>query len=134
MRNIDDGAEPVEGEAMSGSSLVQRAAFLRQVEMFAGLDRVTLAKVAAYLEPVMVEDGAELGRQGEEGDALYVISRGVFGVYVLMPGQSAEARLATGTIGDAVGEMALLTGAPRSATIRAEGAGEVLRLDRSRFV
>src|SRR5262249_51102774 len=121
MRRTDGGAVPARGNAMSGTSLVERAAFLCQVEMFAGLDRITLAKVAAHLDPVTVADGAELCRQGEEGDALYVISRGAFGIYAVAPGQTAEARLATGRIGDAVGEMALLTGEPRSATIRAEG-------------
>jgi CRP-like cAMP-binding protein len=113
---------------------VERAAFLRQVEMFAGLDRITLAKLAAHLEPVTVADGVELCRQGEEGDALYVISRGTFGVYAVASGPIAQARLATRNSGEVVGEMALLTGEPRSATLRAEGDGEVLRLDRGRFV
>src|SRR5215471_13587255 len=86
MRNIDRGSTPAESDATRGSSLDERATFLRQVEMFAGLDRITLAKLAAHLEPVPVADGAELCRQGEEGDALYIISRGAFGVYAAAPG------------------------------------------------
>lgn len=44
---------------------LEHAALLARVELFTGLDRVTLAKLAAYLEPVAVGDGATLFSQGD---------------------------------------------------------------------
>ena len=46
----------------------------------------------------------------------------------------AATRLATLRAGDFFGEMAFLTNEPRTATVRAEGAGEVLRLESGRFL
>ena len=112
-----------------GISLVEaHGDLLRGSALFAGLDGVALAKLAARLEVVQLDDGENVVRHGEPGDALYVISRGQFGVYA-----SDQKRLRTCGRGELIGEMALLTGEPRSATVRAEGEAEVLRLDRARF-
>jgi CRP-like cAMP-binding protein len=111
----------------------EHAELLSGVELFRGVDRVTLAKLAAHLEPLAVAHGEVLIRQGDPGDGLFLISRGTFGVFAdgLAEG---EVRLGTCGRGDAIGEMALLSGEARSATIRAEQDGEVLRLDQARFL
>src|SRR5258708_7633704 len=99
-----------------GISLVEaHGDLLRGSALFAGLDGVALAKLAARLEVVQLDDGENVVRHGEPGDALYVISRGQFGVYA-----SDRKRLLTCGRGELIGEMALLTGEPRSATVRAE--------------
>jgi DASS family divalent anion:Na+ symporter len=117
-----------------GCGLVQQhGELLRRNLLFAGLDGVTLAKLAARLEVVRLDDGDHVMRLGEVGDAMYVISRGHFGVFAPGPAGGGEERLRTCSQGDVVGEMALLTGQPRSASVRAEGEGEVLRLDRQHF-
>jgi CRP-like cAMP-binding protein len=103
------------------------------VPLFAGLDRVARAKVASYLEALALDEGAVLCREGEPGDALYLVSRGSLGVFRQRP-DGDEARLSTLATGDVAGEMALLTEEPRSATIRAEAESEVLRLGRGRFL
>jgi CRP-like cAMP-binding protein len=112
----------------------EQAEQLGSIGVFAGLDRVALAKLAAHLEPVRVPDGATLVRQGDPADCLYLICRGRFGVFGATPGGDERVRLGTLTRGDPVGEMGLLTGEARSATVRAEGDGEVLRLDRAHFL
>lgn len=106
---------------------------LRGLELFAGLDRVSLSKLAAHLEVVALEDGAVLFHSGDVGDALYLVRDGALGVYG-MAAEGTEVRLATFRRGDAVGEMALLTGETRSATVRADGPTAVLRLERARFL
>jgi CRP-like cAMP-binding protein len=58
-------------------------------------------------------------RQGDEGDSLFVVAEGRVEVSVHAPGGGPERSLATLGPGDYFGEMSLLTGAPRSATIRA---------------
>jgi len=112
-----------------GISLVkQHGELLRGSELFAGLDGVALAKLAARLEVLQLHDGEDIVHHGEPGDALYMISRGNFAVYA-----GDRKRLRTCGRGELIGEMALLTGEPRSATVLAEGEAEVLRLGRLQF-
>ena len=118
----------------NGSSIAEHAELLARVELFSGLSRVALAKLAAHLVPVSLAGGVELFHQGEPGDAFYLIARGDIGVYVAGAADEGETRVALLGAGAPVGEMALLTNAPRSATIRAESDGELLRLDRARFL
>jgi len=113
---------------------LEYADVLASVDLFAGLDRVTLAKLAAHLEPVSVDPGAAVFRQGDPGDAFYLIVRGSFGIYVAGASGSAEKRVNTLGPGAPFGEMALLSGQPRSATVRADEDAGVLRLDRARFL
>ena len=108
-------------------------ALLTRVPLFTGLDRVELARLAVHLEPLDVEPGADVIRQGDPGASLYVVERGVFAVLVSTAG-STETRVATLAAGEVFGEMALLTDEPRSATVRADAAGRVLRLPRDRFL
>ena len=119
---------------MSESPSVEHADLLARVELFAGLDRVTLARLAAHLVPVPLTNGRELFRQGDPGDAFYLVARGNFGVYVSTGADIGETRVNILGPGDPLGEMALLTNSPRTATIRAETDGELLRLDRVRFL
>jgi hypothetical protein len=65
---------------------------------------------------------------------LYVVSSGTFGVYVSTNAGLAEKQVGSLGPGDPFGEMALLTSAPRSATVRAHGPCEVVRLERARFL
>jgi CRP-like cAMP-binding protein len=113
---------------------LEYAEVLASVDLFAGLDRVTLAKLAAHLEPVPVDPGAAVFRQGDPGDAFYLVVRGSFGIYVAGASGSPEKRVNTLGPGAPFGEMALLSGQPRSATVRADEGAEVLRLDRTRFL
>src|SRR5581483_4908896 len=115
-------------------SYAEYADLLRRVDLFAGLDRVHLARLAAHLDIVAVEPGAVVCRQGEPDDALYVIARGRFGVYAPSPAGGAELPIRTLEPGDFFGEMALITGAPRSATVRAVRPAVLLRLDRASFL
>lgn len=113
MRNVDE----------------ERSERLRSVDLTSGLDRVALARLAAYMDPIDVRAGDTLITEGEVGDALYIVVRGTFGV---LEGPGAR-RLNTVGPGHYVGELALLIDEPRSATIRADTDGEVLRLDREQF-
>lgn len=49
---------------------LSHAELLRRVDMFAGVGRLALAQLAAYLEPLNLEDGEVLFREGDPGDAL----------------------------------------------------------------
>lgn len=109
------------------------AELLAKAELFSGLDRITLAKLAANLEHVTFVKGQAACVQGEAGDSLYLVAEGTFGVYVGGQDEKPAVRVAEFKRGGCFGEMALLTGEPRSATVMSDGDGELLRLDHERF-
>jgi di/tricarboxylate transporter/CRP-like cAMP-binding protein len=111
-----------------------RARWLAAVPLFAGLDRVTLAKLAAHVEPVRFAPGEVVYREGDPGDAFYVVLRGTFSDYVATVDAGVDARLATRGPGATFGEIALLADRPRSTTVRADTPAEALRLARGRFL
>jgi CRP-like cAMP-binding protein len=93
------------------------AALLSGVEFLEALTSEQFDRLAseARIEPYPA--GAAVVRQGDEGDSLFVVVEGRVEVSVHAPAGGPEQRLATLGPGDYFGEMSLLTGAPRSATI-----------------
>src|SRR5262249_47386026 len=110
------------------------ARLLGQVDLFKGLERVTLAKLAAHLEPLSYPSGTIIFHQAEPADAFYLVARGTVGVYVTANSGTAETPVKILHAGAPFGEMALLTNSARTATIKVETDCEVLRLDRSSFL
>ena len=110
------------------------ARVLSQVPLFAGLDRVTFAKLAARFERVRFGPGELVFQEGDPGDAFYVVLRGTFSDFVGAPDTGGDTRLATRGPGATFGEIALLSNRPRSTTVRADAPAEALRLERGRFL
>ena len=90
------------------------------------------ADVLARAETVAVAGGEWLFRQGDEGDALYIVQRGRMEVIAEPPGEPAQLVSDLGP-GAVVGELALISGAPRNASLRARRDSMLLRLGRSEF-
>ena len=55
------------------------ARLLRRIDLFGGLDRVVLAKLAAHLRPLAYPSSSIVFRQGDPGDAFYVVASGTVG-------------------------------------------------------
>jgi CRP-like cAMP-binding protein len=105
---------------------------LERVTLFAGLDRATLERLAAGLRTRRFRRGEVLFHQGDPGDSLFIVSAGA--VKIVLPSEEGdEAILATLRPGAFFGELALLDGAPRSATAVALEPTETLVLPRDRF-
>lgn len=117
---------------MSSSEDRKHAELLSRVDLFAGLDRLALAKLVAHMDWMRVEDQQEIAREGESGDAMYVVVEGKLDVFVAKG--VSEKQVGCLETGHPFGEMSLLTRAPRSATVRARGPAEVLRLERGSFM
>lgn len=101
---------------------------LATVSIFAGLSQELRDDVAARTRVVRVPGGEWLFRQGDEGDALYVLLAGRCEVV------DAEGEvLSILGHGAVLGELALVTGAPRSASVRARRDTELLELPRPEF-
>ena len=98
-----------------------------------GLNPQDWARLEAALTPERHAAGAVIVRQGEPGDAMYVIVSG--SVYVCLDGRAGEDERLLDSLGPGAvfGEMALVTGAARSTTIRAARAVTLLRLSRAVF-
>ena len=91
--------------------------------------------ILPYVRPRRLDAGEILFRAGDQGDALYIVVRG--SVEVLADSQESATAvsrpIATLGEGQAFGEMALLTGAPRTATIRAAANTELLAIGKDDF-
>jgi hypothetical protein len=73
--------------------------------------------------------------QGEEPDAMYFVFKGVYGVWKDHHVTDVGGKTLVGTLraGDAFGEISLIHGTARTASIVADGHGELLVLDKSAF-
>ena len=107
-------------------------ASLARIPFFAGLDDDALERVASGTRTRRFRRGEVIFHAGDPGDALFIIVSGE--VKIALPSETGdEAILATLRPGDVFGELALLDGAPRSATASALAATETVVLPRDRF-
>ena len=104
--------------------------FLTFVPLFRDLDEATLDELAGHLEWVLVHGGEALCRQGDESDGLYLVASGRLAIVRELPGGD-EVVLSHVGRGDSLGEVAALTGNPRSATVRALRDSILARLARA---
>jgi NTE family protein len=89
-------------------------------------------ELVAAAFPVRLRAREWLFREGDEADRLYFVISGRLRVVVERGGETRIARLLGP--GAAIGELAVLTGAPRSASIQAVRDSELLELESERFV
>jgi MFS family permease len=101
---------------------------LRGVPMFATLSAVALEQLAGSLAHVSVPARERVFSRGEHGDRFYLIVKGEVRVSV---GRTTTARLGPG---DCFGEIALLRGIPRTATVTAEGDLQLYALESEPFL
>jgi CRP-like cAMP-binding protein len=103
-------------------------AILRGEPLFDCLDDAQLDNVLHSARINHYGRGERVIEEGAEGDSMFIVLRGSVSVSVLRNG--VNIRLGSMRSGDCFGEMSLLTGEPRSATIRADGDCEVLEISK----
>jgi CRP-like cAMP-binding protein len=97
-------------------------ALLADAPIFAMLEADEVQALARAARPLTFGPAERIIVQGLEGDSLFVVAEGEVEV-VLRRADGSEVTVDTLRDGAVIGEMSLLTGAPRSATVRAiEGA------------
>ncbi len=107
---------------------------LRSLCLFSGLDETSLALISERLEVQWIASGTDLFQQNEAADSLYILLSGALAVLYTPPDPGALPKwVAQVVAGETVGEMAMLSGKPRTATVRAIRDSEVLRFKRSDF-
>lgn len=89
--------------------------------------------LVAQMELEQHEEGGVIISEGEAGTSMYVIANGEVKVYTRGTGGSGSVYLAKLGQGDFFGEVSVLTGKPRTATITASQPTELLRLDKEKL-
>ncbi|HEY9227139.1 MAG TPA: cyclic nucleotide-binding domain-containing protein [Gemmatimonadaceae bacterium] len=112
-------------------SLESVITFLVATPLFRHLDAAERGQVARIMEVQRLKEGEQVFREGEEGDAWYVVFDGK--AKVLKNLSTGPEEIAVLDSGACFGEMAILDGMPRSASVIAAGPLTVFRFRRERF-
>ena len=116
----------------SEQAIHERVALVQKLDLFKTLTPEEALEVAKRLKATPFFRGDVMTRQGAQAHWLYIIIDGTADVQVERPDGSI-AKISTMGAGSVFGEMGLLTGAPRSATVIARSPVECYRLDRDSF-
>src|ERR671921_2710947 len=118
--------------ALADDAMAREA--LRACGLFGVADEQAIERIVSVLRIRRFRRGETVFHQGDPGDALFVIASG--SVKVVLPSdEGAEpAIVAILGVGEFFGELAILDGAPHSATIVAVAATETLVLHRDAFL
>jgi CPA1 family monovalent cation:H+ antiporter len=115
----------------SGKLRVDPSELLNKVHFFKDIPREDFPRIVERLRSRTVPAGKAIIRQGETGDSLYLIARGV--VRISRVDIDVEQDLATMIAGDFFGEIALLGHCVRTATYRAVTPCAIYELTRKGF-
>jgi HEAT repeat protein len=113
-------------------SLMERVLFLRRVPLFADMSPADLKHVAALAGESFYSDGETLARQGDTGSEMYIIVSGEVRV-LLVQDRGPDVEVARRQPGEYVGEMAIISQEPRSASLVAAGDVRTLSIDQRQF-
>jgi len=128
-QNLEIG-EPMDTTA--SLSIMERILLLRRVPLLTDLSPSDLKRVAAIATEHHFLDGEIIFEQDEQGDEMYVVVAGEIRVMVAN-GEDQEREIARRKVGETVGEMSVISGSVRSATLVASGDVHVLCLDQKSF-
>ena len=118
-------------ENIATLSLMERILFFKRVPLFANLSPGDIKQVAAIAEEVSFSNGDILVQQGEVGDVMFIIVSGE--VRVIASKDQKEVELARRKAGEFIGEMALISKEPRSATVAAVGNVHTICINQKNF-
>ena len=113
------------------AKLPEIADLLGEIPLFKALDATARQTLADAAGTVVIPAGEFLFKQGDKGDSMYVITRGAADVVIAIGGDDVVVDVFGG--GDILGEMSLLTGAPRTAGIRAATPVTLVRIGQDAF-
>jgi CRP-like cAMP-binding protein/predicted MFS family arabinose efflux permease len=110
-----------------------RVQLLSRLDLLEGADRRTLERLAAAAQEIVMPPGEVVIREGDEADALWILARGELSVSVTGDGAGPRA-LAVVAAPGYVGELGLLHGIPRTATVRTSEESVLLRIGGQDFL
>ncbi len=104
---------------------------LRRVPMFTHLNEMIFEKILEKVELFSLSEEKTVFREGEPGDAFYLIRDGEVNVYISM--EKKERLVAILGNGQFFGEMALLSDEPRNATVTTSKKTDLVKISRENF-
>jgi CRP-like cAMP-binding protein len=105
---------------------------LRKVPIFASIEPAKLKLLAFACDRMTYRQGQDLCRQGDQGDAAFVLLSGT--ADVIVSSAAGDVRVAEVGPDAIVGEMSVLCNIPRTATVRATSKLDVLRISKDHFL
>jgi hypothetical protein len=121
--NKDQYATLDANAAMASLTTIEKMMLIRQVPIFSELAADDLEELAGEVDERRVEPGKDLFREGDPGDAVYLIIKGSVCVFIGGDGTRPERVLSELGAGACIGEMAVLDASPRSATVAWASSG-----------
>ena len=112
-------------------TLQQDVDVLRKIPLFAKIEPARLKLLAFTSEHVEFRAGEAVCRQGDPGDAAYIVLEGE--ADVLVSSEAGPVKVATIGRNDIVGEIAILCDVPRTATIKAREPLNTLKISKDTF-
>jgi CRP-like cAMP-binding protein len=113
-------------------SIDQEVEILRRIPIFAKIDPAKLKLMAFASERVTYKPGQMLFRQGERGDAAFIVLHGT--ADVLIDADNGLLRVASLSENEIIGEISILCDIPRTATVQAETELTTLRITSDLFL
>lgn len=96
--------------------LMSQADIFSRIELLRGISEDSIRLMAEACQEIVIQAGERIVNQGEEGDDMFVLVEG--GVEVIVDIEGREVVVDSMQAGDYFGEMSLLTGSPRTATVQ----------------
>jgi cellulose biosynthesis protein BcsQ len=107
---------------------------LKLIPLFNGLEESDLKKISEVVKERELPAGTILFKEGEKGDAFYLLKRGTVEVYKKDDGNDKKVgSISHNDESSFFGEMALIEGAPRNATIKTQTECNLLEIDKLNF-
>lgn len=132
MRNINDSFRDLSqkidyiGQESSAKALAyplnpafSNVELIKNVDLFAFFEDEKIVHIAEKAKEIKLNKGDSICHQGDHGQSLYIVKEGFLRVYINTP-EGAEKQVGVLIPEDFFGEMSLLTGAPRSASVIAD--------------
>jgi len=112
---------------------MDRISSLKNTELFKALEDEDIEKLSNRLKERVYPPNTAIVREGASGDSMFIIKNGNVEIRKKEKNLGVDLAIAALGTGACFGEMALLTGKPRSATVIAVGATEVFVLEKKDF-
>lgn len=105
--------------------------FFGKIPLFSRLNAEELGELVRAIQPMELKEGDFLFQEGDAADAAFVIQKGALLVYLDRP----HGRIELAKLGaeDILGEITLIDGGTRTATVRAINPTSLFRLDKTEF-
>ena len=111
----------------------EEAKQLSRVPLFSKLDAAKLKLIAFTSEQLALRDDDYLFYENEPSDSVYLILDGALEVMIEREDKTREAMVVLGK-NMLIGEMGVISNAPRSASIRSSGESSVLKIESETFM